>query len=789
MGGAVPLLVSFGTGLVSRYNQRKKAQSAAEYEQVLLDAKNKHESTLLTEERDHEFAVTNHENQLDINNILAEQNFEKEILDKENQFTKDAEKREATQANLDRLQKLKDDKSLLKYEDTLASAANAVASLNGFEVFGNGDNSFKLNQWPSADGNPEVGHEWDLKKMEELNNLADNVAGFKDRVLKLDDTELARFQTYATNLFGKFRLSNAKKRLDTGAYLAFARIKPNKNGKGNFQHLFDTEKFPEILGLNQAHLNSTNYIRSIAFEDAKKSYSKISDVLTKSDEDGTYDYILPLDDITKLYPNVPLEEIFAAAQIVSTYNPELVGNEEGMNKNMEIIYSLKDRPTDLIAARYANTFDRTGSMKDGMALVQYWNDHPEAYGTKDGYVMQEDGTMFYEGIDHEARLDSLALGVRNTLIGDNDPAFITVLDSDTGVEEAQKRLVSSEATTIGEIKSTATQGINAINIMNNILTTYDPKHGGSALTGGMLSLEVLIEGVQSQIELLGEAATKSDAKTFFQQVYVDNKLGDKSREAINTFEYKGQTLNVLDAMYQDKDFDLQVEAQRKFFATALNYSVSMILQGGTGGKTISDTDYEIMEKSMYNGLFTSKGLNLSALEAIYKTVRLPSIVAQYKTNLDSANAIQNMQAAVKYEKLINYGGIQTYRSLTKQLNGYSSAEAETTSIKNDYFTGSGYPGKATISPSPRKEEVDGKTIVYTMYSNGTKMPMQYSDLAKHFKSFASTIKEEDYLEFENSIFDTYRNFFGETLNPDAGNERIVKDIWKETMGVNPNKLP
>ena len=55
MGGAIPLLVSFGTGLVSRYNQRKKAQSAAEYEQVLLDAKNKHESTLLTEERDHKF--------------------------------------------------------------------------------------------------------------------------------------------------------------------------------------------------------------------------------------------------------------------------------------------------------------------------------------------------------------------------------------------------------------------------------------------------------------------------------------------------------------------------------------------------------------------------------------------------------------------------------------------------------------------------------------------------------------------------------------------------------------
>ena len=39
MGGAVPLLVSFGTGLLSRYNQRKKAESASEYDQILLDAR------------------------------------------------------------------------------------------------------------------------------------------------------------------------------------------------------------------------------------------------------------------------------------------------------------------------------------------------------------------------------------------------------------------------------------------------------------------------------------------------------------------------------------------------------------------------------------------------------------------------------------------------------------------------------------------------------------------------------------------------------------------------------
>ena len=788
MGGAIPLLVSFGTGLVSRYNQRKKAESKSEYDQILLDAKNDQESKLLTEERDYQFKLANTANQQDINDTLAERNFEMGKLAKQNEYAIGLQESKVTQANLDRLQKLADDKELLQYGDTLASAANAVSELNGYQVFGTGNNSFKLNQYPATDGNPEVGPEWDAKKMEDLNSLI-SIPGFKDRVLAMDDTSLASFQTYATNLFSKYRVSNAKRNETNGEYLAFARIKPNKNGKGSFQNLFNTDKYPAILGINEAHQNSTNYIKSLAYEDVKKNYSNISDVLIKSDEEGTYDYVLPLDDIKTLYPNMPLEDVFAAAQIVATYNPELATGDNAMNRNMEVIYNLKNRPTDLFAAKLANTYDRTGATSDGVKLLNFWNSNPEAYGTKDGYVMQENGSMFFEGVDHEARLDSLALGVLPSLIGDNDPAFVSVLDSETGAEDAQKRLVSGEATTIGEIKSTATQGINAINIMNNILTTYDPRRGGSPLTGGMLDLAIFIEGFQSQIGLIGESLSSKDANSFLQSVYVDNKLKAETRNIISTFKYKGETKNVIDSLFQEDDFALQIEAQRKFFATSLNYSVSMILQGGTGGKTISDTDYQIMEKSMYNGLFTSKGLNKSALEAIFKTVRLPSIIAQYKTDLDNVNAIQNMQAAVKYERLINYDGIQTYKQLTKQLNGYSDAEVEVSSIKDDYFTGSGYPGKATINKFPRKETIDGKDVVFIGYNNGARMPMQYSDVVKHFEPFANNIKEEDYLSFDNPVFDTYREYFSETLNADAGNEIIVKDVWKETQGINPDKLP
>ena len=56
--GAVPLLVSFGTGMLKRYNQRKQADTLAEYDQILLDAKNEQELKLLTESTPSKFIIS-----------------------------------------------------------------------------------------------------------------------------------------------------------------------------------------------------------------------------------------------------------------------------------------------------------------------------------------------------------------------------------------------------------------------------------------------------------------------------------------------------------------------------------------------------------------------------------------------------------------------------------------------------------------------------------------------------------------------------------------------------------
>ena len=789
MANVVPLIVSFGTGMVKRYNQRKKAASAAEYEQILLDDKQAHELEMKTEDRNHDYKVADYkhaqsmsklmtENQLNINDKLAEFN-----------LTTNRDEQIAIQKQLDDLAMQKDlytrKESLETHKNTLTSAANAVAEANGFEVFGSGNTSFKLDQYPDANGNPNLGPKWDAKKMEDLNELWAE-AGFKEIVLKMDDIELQKFKTYTTQLFNKYRVSNANYDKEKAKYVAWARIKPNAAGKGFFQNLFDKEKYPEELGMMESYDNSTSYIRGLSFNEAKKMNKNISHVFTKASEDGTYDYILTLDDLKDLYPNTPIEDVMALAEITRTYNPELAEGKTGIDGNMETIYSLNNRPTDLLGVKYANAYARKGMTSDGQNLVNFWNEHPEVYGPSDGYEMQQDGTERYVGIDHEARLENLALGVLPSLIDDTDPAFVSVLGSKNALD-AQKRIIGGNDTMIADIKNIGIQGTTTVNLINNILTTYDPKYGGNAITGATLDLRVLIEGFTKQVGLLQGVFDPKKAESALQHIYTKAGLPKYVRDGISTFEYAGKEYNVA-AEINNIDPNLQLAAQRKFFATALNYTVSMILQGGTGGKTISDTDYLIMDRAMYNGLFTSQGLNLAALEAIFKTVELPVLLAQYKTDLDNPNAIQNMQAAMKYERLINFNGKQEYYKLRDRLNGYSDESSETALSKDIYFMGNAYPGQKSRVSS---EKIEGKNIVYFTYFKGnteeTRMPMTLEDVKKYYPIAYGRVKG-DYISFDNPVFDVYRNQFRDTENRDSS--KIVKDKWN-LFGdaVNPDDTP
>ena len=782
-----PLLVSFGTGLLKRYNQRKRATSAAEYEQILLDDEQAHEMEMVTEERNHDYKVADYKhnqtvslerekNQMDINDKLAEFNMET-----------GRDEKIAIQEQLNDLAMQKDlyekKESLESHKNTFASAANALAEASGYEVFGSAQSSFKLNQYVDQNNNPKVGPEWDAKKMEDLNESW-AIPGFKDIVLSLPDAELQRFQTYATQLFSKYRVSNASK-ADTGEFLAWARIKKNKQGKGAFQNLFDAEKYPAELGLNEAYESSTNYIRALTFQEARKKNKNITNAFTKESEDGLYDYILTLDDITKLYPGVPMDDIMALAEITKAYNPELYQpGTTGIEAQLEVIYNLQDRPQDLLAVKHANAFATTGRMSDGNKLVAFWNDNPEAYGPSDGYEILPDGKKKYVGINHESRLESLALGVLPVLTDNSDPMFVSVLDS-SKVDEAQKRIVASSGPMISDIKNIGMQGTTTLDLIRNILTTYEPSYGGSPYVGGSLDLMVFLEGFTKQVGMLTGVFDTNAANTLLQQIYTDNKLGSAARTAVSTFEFEGKTYNIADNFNNKMDERLQVAAQRKFFATALNYTVSMILQGGTGGKTISDTDYAIMDKAMYNGLFTSQGLNLAALEAIYKTIELPIILAQYKTDLSNPNAIQNMQAAMMYERLTQFNGKQQYFELRDKLKGYAEPTVQVSIKKEDYFNGRAYLGTYTPGVTPTREETeDGKNIVYFNYYKGgdfaTRMPMKLEDVEKYWPRLYDSVKA-DYATFDNIVFDTYKTHFQENENPDSNN--IVKDDWKLLSGI------
>ena len=794
MGGIVPLLVSFGTGMVTRYNKRKRASSAAEYDQILLDDKQAHELKKLSEERDFQYqladykhdqtrSVEREKNQWAINDKLTEFNLET-----------DRDKQIAIQKQIDALALQADlydrKESLEKLKDTFESANNALAESNKYEVFGNGTTSFKLFQYLDKNDNPIETKRRDLAMMRDLNELGDS-AGFKDIVLALPDAELQRFKTYATQVFNSYRISNASKS-DTGEFLAWARIKPNKQGKGAFTNLFDEEKYPAELGIGESYEASTNYMKTLTFQEAKKKNKNITSAFTKESEDGLYDYILTLDDITKLYPGVPMDDVMALAEITKAYNPELYQQgTSGIEAQLEVIYNLQDRPQDLLAVKHANAFASTGRMSEGNKLVTFWNENTEAYGPSDGYEIQPDGSKRYVGINHEARLESLALGVVPVIMDNSNPAFVSVLDNKK-VDEAQKLIVASSGPMIADIKNIGTQGTTSLDLIRNILTTYEPSYGGSPFTGSSLDLLVLLEGFTEQVGLLPQTFSKNETNSIMQQIFTDNKLTHSARESLSTFELDDKKYNVADHI-DSMDKRLQLAAQRKFFATALNYTVSMILQGGTGGKTISDTDYEIMNRAMYNGLFTSQGLNMSALEAIYKTIELPIILAQYKTDLSNKNnAIQNMQAAMMYERLIQFNGKQQYFELRDKLMKYAEPTVQVSVKKEDYFNGRAHLGKYTPNVTPRKEKTeDGKNILYFRYFKGgdeqEKLPMKLEDVKKYWPRYYDSVKA-DYADFDNPVFDTYKTYFKEDENQDSSN--IVKENWNLLGGlVDDDKTP
>ena len=792
MANVVPLLVSFGTGMVRRYNERKKAQNEFEYDKAIQDAEAAAEMQKIIEQNNHDFALADYNNNLRLlENDLKYQN-DLKLLKEERGYTLEdmaterkyvIEDMATEQKNALALENLKN-ANLIKLEKEkhkYKSLENANSILNGYEVFGNGETSFKLNQYHDNSGLPKVGPEWDRKKVEDLNNLYLS-PGFKDIVKAMDDSELANFKTYVTTLFQKYRISNAKRNLETGDYLAYARIKPNKYGAGAFQNLFDVEKYPQELGILEAYEDSTNYIKSLSYEQEKKKHKNVADVFLKSDEEGEFDHLMTLDDLQELYPNTPLDEVMASAEIIKAYNPELT-EETGMEGNMQVIHSLRDTPEHVLAVKYTNKFAKTGNISDGQNLLNFWNTNSHAYGSEDGYVLQNDGTYFFEGTNHEARMDSLSLGILPKLIDDSSPDFVAVLD-ETKLEDAQKKIVGNK-TIIDDLRNTYIQGTNAVNIMNNILTTYDPKYGGSPLTGGVLDLRIFLEGFTSQIGLFSDALDGASVDSIYQKIFTDNAVSVPNRDKIKTFNFNGQNYDVRTALFSG-DKEIQQIAQRKFFATALNYTVSMILQGGTGGKTISDTDYEIMDRAMYNGLFTSKGLNLAALNAIYKTVRLPVALSQYKTDLSNPNAIQNMQAAMMYERLVQYNGIKQYKNLTKKLMGYAEPSTQVEVSKDDFFSGKAADGKPG---RPKQKEVKGKILYYFTYPNeGVEMPMKVEDVQKHFPN-ATVTNYLPFEEWEDADVLVYNNQFKVDTETNKDDSQIVKDTWVYNGIVDDNQTP
>ena len=734
-----PWLVAFGTGLLTQYNKRSRAKTASDYEMAIKEKDDTLEREKLWEDRDYNWGVKRAENKW---KIAA------------------ADKKQAHELELEKL------------KNTVTDSATAYNDTN-YHTFGKGNDTLFLRRYVSTDGNPEVGPDWDNKRMNDLDSLS-NSAGFKEKIKNLDDSNRSKLLTYATQLFSDYRVSNANE-LETGEIKGYARIHPNAQGKGKFQNLFNKDKWPLAAGINEAYVTSTDYIMAKSFNDAKSKYTNTDGLYLMSDTEGEFDNIMTVEDLKDTYPNTPIEDLMASADLVKHYSPMFADNRQGTEGNMVVLKNLEGSPKQILSVKYTNKYNRLNQKSDGDKLMAFWNENTEAYGHSTGYETDSTGQVIDVGTNHEARLDSLALTIPSKITS-GGASFVEIIDN---AKVAREQIIGA-TTTVSDLENISTQGTTAFNLMTDILTTYDPAYGGMPVAGGVLNIFTMIEGVFSQFEqvgMIGDFIGKDDVNTYINQIYSDReKLSPMTKKAISKFEFEDNEYDLRDAMFGTDERISQI-AKRKFFATALNYTVSMILQGGTGGKTISDNDYRIMEQAMYNGLWVSGGLNMSALDAIYDALELPVLLAQYKTDIDAPNAIQRMKAAKGYERLVNYDSRRHYRELSSKLLKHSDPVQQETYKAIEFFQGRTFPDDNSESKVTRMNEKNGKVYFEYHYLNQKiSMPMPLFVVKKLYpKSYEAN--KDNYLNFGDEIFDKYRERFGSPdENPEGLENRKIIDV-------------
>ena len=158
-----------------------------------------------------------------------------------------------------------------------------------------------------------------------------------------------------------------------------------------------------------------------------------------------------------------------------------------------------------------------------------------------------------------------------------------------------------------------TSGKDTLNFMRTNLTGFEKKHGFFPAIAGVLSPAVsFLAGVG------GEAGVVAQAKNFVTSLGV--KFGKEIEGTIMTKMETYASLAEAETAGMGGDSialrGATTSARHDFYKYMLAYQLAVAIQGGTGGRTVSDQDVENMMKAIGDRLFANGRVQVKVLDAI-----------------------------------------------------------------------------------------------------------------------------------------------------------------------------
>ena len=261
---------------------------------------------------------------------------------------------------------------------------------------------------------------------------------------------------------------------------------------------------------------------------------------------------------------------------------------------------------------------------------------------------------------------------------------------------------------------------------------------------------------------------------FFEEGNIKDQIGDSLRKkTMSVFGVKTDDTALAylqrsyDAQMKDsKDSSASAGARMEFYQNMLAYQLAVAIQGGTGGRTVSDQDVINMRKAFGNRLFSNGVVQLSVLKEI--NLFVDDIIDSNKFLVQSADGtVADAKAANAFHK-IKAGGLD----LTTASSSSGSRATEAFGVMLDSRLTAGIE-KGKINIIERSKNFN---------PNGTRNPaLENAGIVIQIPDFNRTDKQGRPTKVSitgNNVFEVGAQVFG-SYNNDMPIDAGILDLYRE----------